>query len=133
MKQLFIDFAFNELVYDFKINDSLDMLVDLFSQNYQRLRQIKRKNAEIVMTFVNVVNKVRYDQNHRIIINIIQPRFMIYLKLHQKYIIFDLTNKKLFNQRIESFKIIEAVNKSKQAFKLKLSSIMKIHSIIFIV
>ena len=31
VKQLFIDFAFNELAYDFKINDPLDMLVDLFS------------------------------------------------------------------------------------------------------
>ena len=71
VKQLSIDFVFNELAYDFKINDTFDMLVDLFSQNYQRLRQIKRKNVEIVMTFVNVVNKIRYDQNYRAITNVI--------------------------------------------------------------
>ena len=132
VKQLSTGFALNELAYDFKINDSLGMLADLFSQNYQRLRQIKRKNAETVMTFANVVSKTRYDQNHRAITNAIKPRFMIYLRLHQEYIIPDLANKKLFNQRIESFKIIEAMNKSKQTFKLKLSSIMKIHPIIFI-
>ena len=61
MKQLFIDFIFNKLAYDFKINDSFDIFVDLLSQNYQCLRQIKRKNVEIIMTFVNVVNKVRYN------------------------------------------------------------------------
>ena len=82
VKQLSINFAFNELAYNFKINDSLDMLVDLFLQNYQRLRQIKKKNVEIIMIFANIINKVRYDQNHRTIINVIQPRFMIYLKLH---------------------------------------------------
>ena len=58
---------------------------------------------------------------------------MIYLRLHQRYIIFGLTNKKLFNQRVESFKIIEAMNKFRQAFRLKLSSVMKIHFVIFIV
>ena len=84
------------------------------------------------MTFANVVNKARYNQNHRIIINVIQPKFMIYLKFHQKYILLGLINKKLSNQRIELFKIIETMNKFKQAFKLKLSSIMKIHSVIFI-
>ena len=57
VKQIFIGFVFNELAYNFKINDSLDMLADLFSQNYQRLRQIKKKDAEIVMTFANVVSK----------------------------------------------------------------------------
>ena len=57
---------------------------------------------------------------------------MIYLRLHQRYIIFELVNKKLSNQRIKSFKIIEIVNKFRQTFRLKLSSIMKIHSMIFI-
>ena len=85
------------------------------------------------MTFANVVNKVRYNQNHRAITNVIQSNFMIYLKLHQEYIIFNLVNKKLSNQRIKSFKVIETMNKFKQTFKLKLSSIMKIFSIIFIV
>ena len=85
------------------------------------------------MIFANVINKFRYDQNHRIIINVIQSRFMIYLKLHQEYTIPGLANKKLFNQRVELFKIIEAMNKFKQTFRLKLSSVMKIHPMIFIV
>ena len=59
VKQLFINFAFNEFVYDFKINDSFDMLINLLSQDYQRLRQIKRENVKIVMTFASVVNKAR--------------------------------------------------------------------------
>ena len=37
-----------------------------------------------------------------------------------------------FNQQIKSFKIIEAMNKFKQAFKLKLLSIIEIYLITFI-
>ena len=132
VKQLFTDFTPNELAYDFKVNDPLEMLADLFPQDYQRLRQIKREDAEVVMAFASVVSKARYDQNHRAIVNVIQPRFMIYLRLHQGYTISGLANKKLSNQRVGPFKIIEAVNKSKQAFRLELPPVMKIHSVIFI-
>ena len=85
------------------------------------------------MTFVNVINKTRYNVYHKTITSTIQIDFLIYLRLHQKYIISKLINKKLFNQRINFFKIIEVVNKSKQIYRLKLSLIIKIHSIMSII
>ena len=47
------------------------------------------------------------------------PGSMVYLRLHHGYTIPDLANYKLSNQRIGPFKIIEAVGKSKQAYRLE--------------
>ena len=127
-----INYAFNELTYEFKMRDIIKMLANLFSKNFNRLRFIKREKAKIAITFVNALNKVKYDLYYKIITFVIETKFMIYLQLHQKYTISNLTNKKLSNQRINFFKIIKAVEKSKQIYRLKLSLIMKIHSIISI-
>ena len=85
------------------------------------------------MIFVNAINKTRYNVYHKTIISTIQIDFLIYLRLYQKYIISSLINKKLFNQRVDFFKVIEIVNKLKQIYRLKLSSIIKIHSIMSII
>ena len=53
-----------------------------------------------------------------------------YLRLYHNYKIFKLVNYKLYNQRVKSFKILEKV--SKLAYRLKLLSLIKIHSVIFI-
>ena len=53
-----------------------------------------------------------------------------YLRLYYNYKIFKLVNYKLYNQRIESFKILEKINKL--AYRLKFLSLMKIYSVIFI-
>ena len=108
------------------------MLFDLSSENFNRLRQIKRKEIESAMIFVNAINKTRYDLHHKVINDVFKSDFMIYLRLHQDYTISNLTNKKLSNQKIDFFKILKLIDKSKQTYRLKLSSIMKIHSIIFI-
>ena len=123
-----IEYAFNELVYDFKVNDTLDLLADLFSENYSQLRQLKRENVEVAMIFVNVFNKTRYDEIHKILKLNIDDK--MYLRLHQDYTILDLINHKLSKQRVEFFLIIEKVDNL--IFRLQLSSIMKIHSVIFI-
>ena len=41
------------------------MLVDFSSKNYDKLRLIKRENVEIVITFVDVISKTRYDSKHK--------------------------------------------------------------------
>ena len=105
------------------------MLVDLTSENYNRFRQIKRKNAETIMTFANAINKSCYDQAYRAIK--LTSEFLIYLRLHQGYTISDLFNKKLFNQRVGSFKILKTIDNN-QIYRLQLFFIMKIHSMIFI-
>ena len=108
------------------------MLIDLLSKNFSRLRLIKREKTKTIITFVNVLNKIKYDFYYRIINTIIETKFIIYLRLHQKYIIFDFVNKKLFNQRVELFKIVEFIDKFKQTYRLKLFSIIKIYFVVFV-
>ena len=62
------------------------------------------------MTFVNAVSKTRYDVAHKTMK--IKSKEMIYFKLHQKYTISSLFNRKLSNQKVDSFKIIEIINKN---------------------
>ena len=59
------DYALNEFVYDFKINDTFDLLTNLSSKNYSQLRQLKRKKAKSIMTFVAALSKFRYDAVHQ--------------------------------------------------------------------
>ena len=84
------------------------MLTNLLFENYNQLRQIKRKNVEIVMTFVNVLSKTRYDAIHKTL------KFKIdnktYLRLYYNYIISNLFNHKLSKQRVKFFFIIEKID-----------------------
>ena len=123
-----IEFVFNELAYDFKINDIFDLLTNLSSKNYNQLRQLKRKKTKFVMTFVVALNKSRYDVVHQALN--IKIKNKIYFRFYQNYIISNLFNHKFFHQRIKFFTIFEKIDNF--AFRFQLSSIMKIHSMIFI-
>ena len=123
-----IDFAFNELIYDFRINDTLSMLKDLSVENYFKFRQIKRESAKKIMIFANVMHKRRYDQTH---INIqLKIESYVFLELYFDYIISDLSNHKLSQQRVDSFKIIEKIDTL--TYRFELPSVMQIHFVIFI-
>ena len=81
------------------------------------------------MIFVNALNKTCYD-NKYCVINI-KKNDIMYLRLHQKYTISNFVNFKLLKQRIDFFEIL---NKNDNlAFRLQLSLIIKIYSIIFII
>ena len=54
----------------------------------------------------------------------------VYLRFHHDYIISDIINKKLFNQRVEPFKILKKIENL--IYHLKLSLVMKIHFVMFI-
>ena len=104
------------------------MLTNLSFENYNQLRQIKRKNVEVAMTFANALNKARYDEVHKALkINIDDK---MYLRLHHDYIIFDLFNHKLSKQRIKFFSVIEKIDNL--AFRLQLFFVMKIHFVVSI-
>ena len=123
-----IDFVFNELFYDFKINDILIMFKNLFIENYFRFKQIKREFIEEIMTFVNIMHKRRYDD---VYINVqFKINNYVFFKLHVEYIIFDLNNHKFNQQRVDSFKIIDKIDTF--VYRLELLFIMQIHFVIFI-
>ena len=123
-----IEYASNEFVYEFKINDTLDMLANLLFENYSQLRQIKRENVEAAMTFANVLSKARYDAIHKTLELKIDDK--MYLRLHHDYTISSLFNHKLSKQRVELFSVIEKIDNL--AFRLQLFSVMKIHSVVSI-
>ena len=129
MIQTTIDHVFNELYYEFKINDIIDALVvDLSTKTFNKFRQLKRKNVETIMTFVNAFSKTRYDNKHRVIN--IKKNDMMYLRLHQKYTISNLVNFKLSKQRVDFFEIFDKIDNL--VFRLQLSFVIKIYSIVFI-
>ena len=128
--QTTIDHVFNELYYEFKINDIIDALVvDLSTKTFNKFRQLKRENVETIMTFVNAFNKTRYDNKHRVIN--IKKSDIIYLRLYQKYTISNLVNFKFSKQRVDFFEIFDKIDNL--TFRLQLSFVMKIHSIVFII
>ena len=123
-----IEYVSNELVYEFKINDTLNMLANLSFENYSQLLQIKRENVEAAMTFANALSKARYDAIHKTLELKIDDK--MYLRLHHDYTISSLFNHKLSKQRVELFSVIEKIDNL--AFRLQLFSVMKIHSVVSI-
>ena len=124
-----IDFVFNELTYEFRVNDTLVMLKNLSTKNYNRLRQVKRESIEKAMIFVNVMKKLRYDVAH-IDLKLIVDDYA-YFCLYNDYIIFDFINRKFNQQRIDFFKILKKIDAL--VYRFQLFSIMTIHSMIFII
>ena len=87
---------------------------------------MKREQIEDIIIFVNTLTKTYYDKSH-IALRLTRDN-ITYLRLHHEYEISDLVNRKLYHQRIGSFKILEKIKSL--IYRLKLSSIMKIHSIV---
>ena len=103
-----INYASNKLIYDFKVNNIFSLFVDLSSENYSQLRQFKRKDAETIIIFVVVFSKSRYNAIHKTIDIKIENK--IYFRLHQNYIILNLTNHKFSNQRMKPFSILKKID-----------------------
>jgi hypothetical protein len=116
----------NEVIYGFRTNDTLSLLADLPPEDFSRLRQIKREEAEEAIAFANVNAKFHYDKRHRPLT--LQVGDEAYLRLHRGYIIPGVTNRKLSHQRIGPFRILRKVGPL--AYHLNLPPTMKIHPIV---
>ena len=90
---------------------------------------MKREQVKDVIIFVNILTKTYYDKSH-IALRLTRDN-MTYLRLYHEYEISDLVNRKLHYQRIGPFKILEKIKSL--VYRLKLSSIMKIYSIVSII
>ena len=106
-----IDLSFNEINYDFKIRNAFfnlskqkNVFVDI---TIQRLKY-RRKTID-VFVFVNVKIKIHYDTRH------ISLFFKIddyaYFRLHQNYQLSNRFNRKISQQRCESFFIKRRVER----------------------
>src|SRR5436190_8701427 len=70
-----------------------------------------------------------YDKYH--ILLLLNSEDLVILKLHHKYHVSDIKNKKLFIQQVDCFFIKQQI--SLLAYKLKLSANMKIHSVMSVI
>src|SRR5204863_5681005 len=73
--------------------------------------------------------KNHYDKYH--ISLLLNFRNLVILKLHHKYHVSDIKNKKLFIQQVDCFFVKQQI--SLLAYELKLSANMKIHSMMSVI
>ena len=124
-----INFVLNKIVYEFQVNNSLTLLKNLLSKNYSCFQLIKREFVEKIITFVNVIKKLRYNVIYIDIEFVVDD--YVYLCLYNNYIIFNFTNRKLNQQQIDFFKILKKIDIL--VYRFELSLIMQIYLIISIV
>ena len=90
---------------------------------------MKREQIENVIVFINTLTKAYYNKSHTALK--LTRDNITYLRLYHKYEILNLVNRKLHYQKIDSFKILKKINSF--IYHLKLSSIIKIYSIVSII
>lgn len=114
----------NEIVYEFTLNKSLNLLVSKTIVNHER---IEIANA---ISWANMKYKYHYDRKHTSMF--LKKEDWALIKLHKKYSIsFTLKiTKKLTQQFVESFEIIQRIDRL--VYKLKISINWKIHFVFFI-
>ena len=118
----------NEILYGFKVRDTLSTLAELPAEDYNRLRQLKRDQAEEALAFANAMAKERYDRSHKPLD--LEEGSQVFLRLHHGYELPGITNKKLHQQRAGPFKVLEKVGQL--AYRLELPPVMQIHPVISI-
>ena len=87
-------FTLNKLAYNFHIRDTLELLINLSKKDLNRLHLIKREKIDDIITFINAIIKIHYDNNYKIIN--FREQSIIYFKLYYNCFIFNV-NFKLFN------------------------------------
>lgn len=122
----------NELCYGFKVADPTSLLLaaepPVSEEAFHQLRLAKREEADDAMAFASISMKARYDARH-LPLNL-KKGDSVFLKLHHGYSIPGLSSRKLSQQRVGPFKILEKVGH--QAYRLELPPVMRIHPVISI-
>ena len=118
---------FNEIVYGFKMKNRLTTLSTTIDEKFMQDKQLKknlnkirlqfRQKVSNVVFFDNVKTKLMYDKRHKSLF--LKKENKAYLRLHKKYKLSDEFNKKLFNQRCDSFLIKRRIGRF--AYELKFS------------
>ena len=125
------DLVSNEIIYDFKIRDALFSITRVNTVKTQNLsiQRLKYQQETIdAIVFATTKIKIYYDVRHTSIF--LKKNEYVYLRLNKEYKLSRKFNSKLSQQRCESFKILKRVERL--VYKLKLSSIWRVHSVIFI-
>jgi hypothetical protein len=116
----------NELLYEITSNLSLNISFTNKALNHDYLR----KKAQDAINWAQMQNKAHYDRRHTSLFLKIDE--WVLLRLHHEYFVSSSKNmtKKIFAQYIESFKIIQRIERL--IYRLNVSSDWKIHSVFFV-
>ena len=124
-QNVIIDKSFNEVILSFKsrevmISINIDKMFTVVSNSksiFEENRFVYRKKVVDVIFFVVAKIKIVYDNRHQFL----RFRFdeKTYLRLHHEYSLSFKFNRKLFNQRIDSFRIKKKMKRL--VYELKLS------------
>ena len=117
----FINFA-STIFYLFLSNCHLKITI-IFVNNI-----VKTLNT-LCIVYVNVIVKIYYDKIHNFFN--LHVENMIFLRLHHEYVVSKMFNKKLFNQWIDSFRVIVKINSL--IYWLNFSFTMQIHFVVLII
>ena len=93
----------NEIIYEFNLADFFDIIADNNAKKFETEHKIHQQEAQDSITWANLVMKNCYDRHH--ILLLLNFRNLVMLKLHHKYHISDVKNKKLFIQWVDYFSI----------------------------
>ena len=108
-----IDNFSNEIVYDFISVQIIDLIksidVDIFELTLKKRRFITRQNASDVIAFDQMNVKFHYDRKHQSMF--MKQKDVALIKLHKSYNIFSTISKKYDQQFVESFIIIEKIDR----------------------
>ena len=114
-----IELASNEIIYDFKVRDTISTLNqrNLSEESATNRRKKYQAEANDAIAFANVKMKIYYDFRHKPLL--LKSEEKIYLRLNKDYKLSD-HHKKLSQQKCEFFLIKRRINRL--AYELKLSS-----------
>ena len=65
-KNLIIKYTVNKLLYGFKPNNNLNILIDLEFIGFPRLSKIKYNKANKAITFANIIVKANYNIKYKV-------------------------------------------------------------------
>lgn len=99
--------ALNEIVYDMKLNNEIDITNVAIKKQIDVIdnRNRNRQKAIDALTFAIITIKIRYNERYKLLIMKSEDR--VYVKLHHEYKLSELKNIKLLNQRARPFSVLK--------------------------
>ena len=128
--EMTIEHSSNEVIYEFRTTEISNLIQSQENSNLNFVvkRFIYHSKIIDVISFAVSKAKTWYDKRHKSMI--LEKDSFVFLHLHHEYHLSRHFSRKLFQQYCESFWIQRRIDKL--AYKLKLLTYWRIHSVIFI-
>ena len=100
---VFTDCFLNEIIYSFKLADSFDIVTADIAKDFETQQKIHQQKAQDSIAWANLIMKYHYNKHH--IFLLLNSDDLVMLKLHYRYHVSDVKNKKLLIQWVRCFLI----------------------------